>query len=129
MFIIFQTLYIIIFLVFRHLLMLIRSVDQNFPAKYLSGAQGKLPSFQSLQNHFRRDHHQVWSSCITRHRYEPFFVPPYCRYNFIIIPTDLASRSFETRVAMMPADQTNVACRSNVGRNFGSVQSMSIVTT
>ena len=30
---------------------------------------------------------------------------------------------------MMPADQTDEAGRSNVGQNFGGVQSMSIVTT
>ena len=35
----------------------------------------------------------------------------------------------ETRVAMMPADQTDAACRSNVGRDLGGVQSMSMVTT
>ena len=35
----------------------------------------------------------------------------------------------ETRVAMMPADQTNEACRLNVNRDLGSVQSISMVTT
>ena len=35
----------------------------------------------------------------------------------------------ETRVAMMLVDQTNEACRSNVGRDLGGVQSMSMVTT
>ena len=30
---------------------------------------------------------------------------------------------------MMPADQTDEAGRSNVGRDFGDVQSMSMVTT
>ena len=35
----------------------------------------------------------------------------------------------ETRVAMMPADQTDKACRSNVGRDLGGVHSMSMVTT
>ena len=35
----------------------------------------------------------------------------------------------ETRVAIMPADQTDEVCRSNVGRDFGSVQSIYIVIT
>ena len=30
---------------------------------------------------------------------------------------------------MMPANQTDVACRSNVGQDLGGVQSMSMVTT
>ena len=62
MFIILQTLYIIIFLVFRHPHKPIRFVDQGFLADHLSGAQGKLPSSQSLQNHSRRNYDQVWSS-------------------------------------------------------------------
>ena len=35
----------------------------------------------------------------------------------------------KTRVAIMPINQTDAACWSNVGRNLGGVQSMSMVTT
>ena len=41
----------------------------------------------------------------------------------------LPSDCLETRIAMMPADQTNETCRSYVGQNLGGVQSMSMVTT
>ena len=67
--------------------------------------------------------------CLLCHRYEPIFVPPHCRYNLSIIPTDLASRSLETWVAMLPVDQIDAACRSNVGQNLGRVQSISMITT
>ena len=36
---------------------------------------------------------------------------------------------FETRVAMMPADQTDEACKSNINRDLGGVQFMSMFTT
>ena len=35
----------------------------------------------------------------------------------------------ETRVAMMPTDQTDKAYRSHIGRDLGGMQSMSIITT
>ena len=36
---------------------------------------------------------------------------------------------FKTRVAMMPVDQTDKACRSNLGQNLGGMESMSMITT
>ena len=41
----------------------------------------------------------------------------------------LPPNRFEIRVAMMFADQTNEACRSNIGQKLDGVQSMAIVTT
>ena len=35
----------------------------------------------------------------------------------------------EIRVIIMPADQTDKACRSNISQDLGGVQSMSMVTT
>ena len=35
----------------------------------------------------------------------------------------------EIKVALMSVDQTDMACRSNVGQDFGGIQSMSMVTT
>ena len=40
----------------------------------------------------------------------------------------LPPNHLETRVAMIPVDQTVKACRLNVGQNLGDVQFMSIVT-
>ena len=41
----------------------------------------------------------------------------------------LPPNRFETRVAIMSVDQTDEACKLNVGRDLGDVQSMSMVTT
>ena len=71
MFIILQTSYIIIFLVPRHPHMPIHSMDQGFPADHLSGAARQQPRSQSLQNHSRRNHRQVWSSRVTRQDLQP----------------------------------------------------------
>ena len=35
----------------------------------------------------------------------------------------------KTNVIIMPVDQTNKAYKSNVGQDFGNIQSMSMVTT
>ena len=49
----------------------IRSMDQGFPADHLSGAARQQPRSQSLQNHSRRNHRQVWSSRVTRQDLQP----------------------------------------------------------
>ena len=88
------------------------------------------------------------------HCYEFFFALHYCCYNLIsstayyhsnestLSSSYHACQSFhshshgtlphdrlETRVAMIPVDQTNKAYRLNVGRDLGGVQSMSMVIT
>ena len=41
----------------------------------------------------------------------------------------LSPNHLKTRVAMIPVDQTNKACRSNAVRDLGGVQSISMITT
>ena len=41
----------------------------------------------------------------------------------------LPPNRFERNVARMPADQTNIACRSNAVQDLGSVQLISMVNT
>ena len=66
---------------------------------------------------------------------QPYYIDsilPLVRVNLtIIIPcvSTFPLDRLETRVAMMLVDQTNKTCRSNVGRDLGDVQSMSMVTT
>ena len=71
MFTIFQTSYIIIFLVPRHPHIPILSMDQDFPANHLSGAARQEPRSQLFQNHSQRNQHQVWSSRVTRQDLQP----------------------------------------------------------
>ena len=52
--------------------------------------------------------------CQPRHPYICGTLPPNC---------------LKTRIAMMPVDQTDEACRSNIGRGLGGIQSISMVTT
>ena len=89
-----QTSYIIIFLVPRYPPMSVCSLDQNFPANHLSGAQGKLLSPQSFQNHSRRDHRQVQSFRVTCQNFQPSSHNPgvtmtcWCQF-FVIAPNGI----------------------------------------
>ena len=93
-------------------------------------------------------------SHLSCYRYELFFAPHYCYYKLISSTAYYCSygsifsslyhacqhRHFhthgisppnrlETRIVMILADQTNKTYQSNIGRNLGGVQSMSIITT
>ena len=77
------------------------------PITYLE-LQGKLPSFQLLQNHSRRDHRQVWSSYVTRQdlqssSYKSGVTITYWYQSFVIKPDDIRRRSF----VIQPVSLTN----------------------
>ena len=69
LFIILQTSYIIIFLIFYHFLIFILFMNQDYLPIFDLGFKATLPSSQSFQNYSRRIYRQVWSFCVTRQNF------------------------------------------------------------